>query len=199
MRRGLELTPRAVNKVNKRTNNLCLKWALGQSFLMWSNQYASKSGTEQPCNDSMRQISGCVLFILCFMANFIFLTSFDTQCHISLLHLSVLSHSGETGYMNKRPCNAGINLTSYHPPPRLTPGPLIFSIKIPTPGTALQCKTPAPGSRKRNKIPTPGHNLPGSNAKISIKKKHDSIRAVSFQISIIVHLTIFFYRENKSL
>ena len=30
---------------------------------------------------------------------------------------------------------AGINLTSYHPPS----GPLIFSVKISTPGTAFQC------------------------------------------------------------
>ena len=65
--------------------------------------------------------------------------------------------------------NAGINLTGYHPPPGLTAGPLIFSIKIPTLGTAFQCKTPSPGSEKPNKIPTPGHNLPSSNAKISMK------------------------------
>ena len=38
-----------------------------------------------------------------------------------------------------------------------------------------------------------------SNAKISIKKEHNSIRAVSLQIFIIVRLTIFFYRENKVL
>ena len=64
---------------------------------------------------------------------------------------------------------AGINLTSYHPP-GLTPRLLIFSVKIPAPGTAFQCKTPAPGSKKRNKIPTPGHNFPCSNAKISMKR-----------------------------
>ena len=40
-------------------------------------------------------------------------------------------------------------------PPGLTPGPLIFSIKIPAPRTAFQCKTPAPGSKKRNKNPHP--------------------------------------------
>ena len=61
--------------------------------------------------------------------------------------------------------NAGINLTGYHPPPGLTVGPLIFSVKIPTPGTAFQCKTPAPGSKNETKIPTPGHNLPSSNAR----------------------------------
>ena len=74
-------------------------------------------------------------------------------------------------------------------PPALTAGPLIFSVKIPTPGTAFQRKTPAPG-----------HNLPCSNAKRSMKKEHNSIKAVSFQIfqfSIIVHLTIFFFREYK--
>ena len=63
---------------------------------------------------------------------------------------------------------ASINLTGYHPP-GLTPWPLIFSVKIPSPGTAFQCKTRAPGSKKRNKIPTPGHNLPSSNVKISMK------------------------------
>ena len=85
-------------------------------------------------------------------------------------------------------------------PPGLTVGPLIFSVKIPTPVTAFQRKTPAPGSKKRNKNPTPGHNLPCSNAKRSMKKEHNSIKAFSFQIfqfSIIVHLTIFFFRENK--
>ena len=61
-------------------------------------------------------------------------------------------------------CYASINLTGYHPP-----GPLNFSVNIPAPGTAFQCKTPAPGSKKRTKIPTPGHNLPSSNAKISMK------------------------------
>ena len=78
---------------------------------------------------------------------------------------------------------AAINLTGYHPPlPRLTAGPLIFSVKIPTPGAAFQCKTPAPGSKNETKVPTPGHNLPSSNAKISIEKGHYSIKAVSFQI-----------------
>ena len=76
---------------------------------------------------------------------------------------------------------AGINLTGYHPP-GLTPRPLIFSVKIPVPGTAFQCKPPAPGSKNETKIPTPGHNLPSSNAKRSMKKEHNSIKAVSFQI-----------------
>ena len=40
---------------------------------------------------------------------------------------------------------ASINLTGYHPPPGLTARPLIFSVKIPTSGTAFQCKTPTPG------------------------------------------------------
>ena len=49
-------------------------------------------------------------------------------------------HEKETLHEN----NAGINLTGYHPPPppQLTLEPLIFSVKIPTPGTACQCKTP---------------------------------------------------------
>ena len=60
------------------------------------------------------------------------------------------------------------------PLPRLTPGPLIFFVKIPAPGTAFQCKTLAPGSKKGNKIPTPEHNLRSSNSKISMKKEHKS-------------------------
>ena len=75
------------------------------------------------------------------------------------------------------PNYAGISLTGYHPP-----GATNFFVKIPAPGTAFQCKAPAPGSKKRNKIPTPGHNLPDSNAKISMKKEHNSIRAFPFQI-----------------
>ena len=79
---------------------------------------------------------------------------------------------------------AGINLTGYHPPPpELIAWPLIFPVKIPTPRTAFQCKTPAPGSKNKTKIPTTGHNLPSSNAKISLKREHYSIKAVSFQIS----------------
>ena len=39
--------------------------------------------------------------------------------------------------------------------PGLTPGPLIFSVKIPAPGTAFQCKTPAPGSKKTKQNPHP--------------------------------------------
>ena len=54
---------------------------------------------------------------------------------------------------------ASINLTGYHPPPppppRLTAGQLIFSVKIPAPGTAFQCKTPGPGSEKTKQNPHP--------------------------------------------
>ena len=35
---------------------------------------------------------------------------------------------------------------------------------------------------KTKQNPHPGDNLPGSNAKISMKKEHNSVRAVSFQI-----------------
>ena len=78
---------------------------------------------------------------------------------------------------------AGINLISYHPPPRLTPGPLIFSVKTPPPGQLFSAKLWPPGRKNETKIPTPGHNLPSSNAKRSMKKEHNSIKkAVSFQI-----------------
>ena len=69
-------------------------------------------------------------------------------------------------------CNAGINLTGYHPLPGLTSGPLIFFIKIPTPGTAFQCKTLAPGKKNETKIPTPGHSLPSLNAKRSMENSN---------------------------
>ena len=39
------------NRVNETTINLCSKWARDQSFLMWPNQYASKSQTDR--NDSI--------------------------------------------------------------------------------------------------------------------------------------------------
>ena len=96
----------------------------------------------------------------------------------SLLPLSHVIKS----YVRSR--NAGINFTGYHPPhpPGLTPGPLIFSVKISTSGTTFQCKTPAPRSKKWSKIPTPGHNLTSLNAKISMKKERNSIRAAFFQI-----------------
>ena len=76
---------------------------------------------------------------------------------------------------------AGITLTGYTPP-GLTLRPLIFSVKIPAPGTTFQCKNPVPWSKKRNKSPPIGHNLPSSNAKIWMKWEHNTIRAVSFQI-----------------
>ena len=61
--------------------------------------------------------------------------------------------------------NAGINLTGYHPPPRLTPRPLIFPSKSTPPGQLFSAKLRPPGRKNETKIPTPGHNLPGSNAK----------------------------------
>ena len=80
-------------------------------------------------------------------------------------------------------CNAGINLTGYLPPHTgLTPGPLTFSVRFLAPRTVFPCKTPVPGSKERNKFPTPGHNLPSLNAKISMRKEHNSTRAVSFQV-----------------
>ena len=75
------------------------------------------------------------------------------------------------------------------PPPGLTPGPLIFSAKIPTSGPAFQCKTPAPGVEKmKQKSPPSGITC---LARMWMKKQFLS------KFSIIVHLTIFFYHENK--
>ena len=50
---------------------------------------------------------------------------------------------------------------------------------------------------KTKQNPHPGHNLPSSNAKISMKKEHNSTKAVLSKFSIIFHLTIFFNHENK--
>ena len=50
---------------------------------------------------------------------------------------------------------AGINFTGYHPP-GLTPGPLIFSVKIPAPGTAFSAKLRPPGRKNETKSPPLG-------------------------------------------
>ena len=63
---------------------------------------------------------------------------------------------------------ASINLTGYHPP-GLTARPIIFPSKSPPRGQLFIAKLQPLGRKKRNKIPTPGHNLPSSNAKISMK------------------------------
>ena len=76
-----------------------------------------------------------------------------------------------------------------------------FSVKIPAPRTALRCTTPAPGSKNEAKSPPPDI-ICLLNAKISIQNEHNSIKAVFREwflskFSIIVRLTVFFYRENK--
>ena len=53
--------------------------------------------------------------------------------------------------------NAGINLTGYiPPPPGLTTWPLIFSVKIPAPGTVFSAKLWPPGRKNETKSPTLG-------------------------------------------
>ena len=85
-------------------------------------------------------------------------------------------------------------------PPPPPPGPLIFSHQNSRPGTAFQCKTPAPGSKNETIIPTPRHNLPSLNAKISMKKEHNTIKAVSFQIfhNLSISQFSFFVRVKYS-
>ena len=83
------------------------------------------------------------------------------------------------------------------PAPGLTPGPLIFSIKIPTLGQLFSAKLRPPGRKIETKIPTHGHNLPSSNAKISMTKEHNSIKAVSFQIFHNCPFDNFLFCENK--
>ena len=75
--------------------------------------------------------------------------------------------------------NGGIILTGYHPPfARATN----FFRQNPRPGDSFLVQNVGPRAEKRNKIPTPRHDLPSSNAKISVKKELNSIRVVSFQI-----------------
>ena len=97
------------------------------------------------------------------------LSAHKRELLLLLLRFTTSSHSP----------NAGINLTGYHPTPRLTPVPLFFFVKIPVLGTAFQCKTLAPGSKETKQNPHPGHKFAYSNAKISMKKEHNS---VCFQI-----------------
>ena len=82
---------------------------------------------------------------------------------------------------------ASVGLCRYQfdwlPPPGLTAGPLIFPVKSPPPGQLFNAKLRPPGRKNETKIPTPGHNLPSLNAKRSMTKEHNSIKAVSFQIS----------------
>ena len=46
------------------------------------------------------------------------------------------------------------------------------------PRNSFSVQNPAPGSQNIKQNPHPGHNLP----KISMKKEHNSMRAISFQI-----------------
>ena len=80
--------------------------------------------------------------------------------------------------------NADINLTGYHQTPlaRADSRPLFFPSKSPPPGQLFSAKLRPPSRKIETKIPTPGHNLPSSNAKRSMEKEHNSIKAVSFQI-----------------
>ena len=80
--------------------------------------------------------------------------------------------------------NAGINLTGYYPPsPRADRRATnFFPSKSPPPRQLFSAKLRPPGQKNETKIPTPGHNLPSSNAKISLKREHYSVKAVSFQI-----------------
>ena len=65
----------------------CIQSLSGLSLA--SHQYFSMARVDVS-DFSMLQIPGSFLFILCFMVNFICLISFNTQCHISLFHLSYL-------------------------------------------------------------------------------------------------------------
>ena len=76
--------------------------------------------------------------------------------------------------------NAGINLTGYHP--RANPWATNFFRQNPGPGDIFSVQNSGLGLKKWSTIPTPGHNLTSSNAKMLMKKEHNSRRAFSFQI-----------------
>ena len=76
-------------------------------------------------------------------------------------------------------CYAGINLTGYHPP-RLTLGPLIFPSKFPPREQLFSAKLWPLGRKRETKSPPSGIICLVRMA--SMKKKRNSIRAVSFQI-----------------
>ena len=80
------------------------------------------------------------------------------------------------------------------PSPRANPGPLIFFV---APGTAFQCKTPVPGSKNETKSPPSG--IICLVRMLRYQWKRNIILSGQFlsKFSIIVCLTIFFYRENK--
>ena len=78
----------------------------------------------------------------------------------------------------ERKANAGINLTGYHPPPELTPGPLFFPSKSLPWGQLFSTKL-RPLGRENETKPQ------GIICLLQMtKKKHSSMRAVSFQISV---------------
>ena len=125
-----------------------------------------------------------------------FLFKFDLLVWLLLSLLSLFSYSKTLNFVRLRVLMQ-VSIWLVTIPPGLTPGPLFFSVEIPAPRTAFQCKTPAPGRTNETKIPTPGQNLPTSNAKRSMEKEHNYIKAVSFQIFHNCPFDNFFFRKNK--
>ena len=80
-------------------------------------------------------------------------------------------------------CNADIKLTGYLLAPRADYQATNFCYQNPRPRDSFSAPKLLPTGRKNEtKIPTRRHNLPSSYAKRSMRKEHNSIRAVSFQI-----------------
>ena len=52
-------------------------------------------------------------------------------------------------------------------------------------------------AEKTKQNPHPGHNLPCSNAKISVRQEHDSKEQFLSNFSTIVRLRIFFQGQNQ--
>ena len=77
---------------------------------------------------------------------------------------------------------AGINLTGYHSPPGLTPGPLIFFRQNPRSRDGFSVQTSGPRVEEtKQKSPPPGITCQVRMPKI-MEKEHNSIKAVSFHV-----------------
>ena len=76
---------------------------------------------------------------------------------------------------------AGISLTGYHLP-RANPRTTNFFQQNPRPKDSFSVQNSGPRLEKGKQNPHPEHSLPSLSDKISMKKEHNSIRAVSFQI-----------------
>ena len=96
---------------------------------------------------------------------------YHNTCYQNTIHVKRCSHEKlKMWFIFSCLCyNACINLTGYHPP-GLTAGPLIFFCQNLHPRDSFSVQNSGLRVKNETKVPIPGHNLPSSNAKISIEK-----------------------------